>query len=242
MSSAFARTRRAAAAVKALLMSRELHVRTHPSRVEHWRHVAEIVAIVAAAIWGLYVFVYQESIKPASQPPELQPTYTVEHTILPDGNEFVKVRTELRNNGSSTIYIAGLIMNIYGERFENEDASIAISPSLGPVYADRTLKRTAPVFLYGTGSLLQPFGRKSAFINIQPSTSFNGFGNFALHPREYDVVTVHLEWCFTKYANMHWRARIVREQDGSYAIDDEGQANKGPALLCYVAPGQAFSL
>ncbi len=223
-------------------MSRELHVRTHPSRVEHWRHIAEIVAIVAAAIWALYVFVYQESIKPASQPPELQPTYTVEHALLPDGNEFVKVRTELRNNGASTIYMAGLSMNIYGERFENVDVSIESDPSSGSVHANRTLKRTTPVFLYASAFLLKPFGRKDEELNIQPSTSFNGFGNFAIAPRQYDVVLVSLEWCFTKDPNGHWPARIVKRPDGSYKIDDEGQANKGLGLFCYFGPGQSFSL
>lgn len=222
-------------------MSRDLHVHTHPSRIEHWRHIAEIVAIVAAAVWALYVFVFQEIIKPASQPPELQPTYAVEHTTLPDGNEFVKVRTELRNNGSSTIYMAGLSMKIYGQRFENTDASIAGDPSSGSVHANRTLERTKPVFLYASAFLLKPFGR-NVTLDIQPSTSFNGFGNFAVTPRQYDVITVSLEWCFTKDPNGHWPARIVKQPDGSYSIDDEGQANKGLGLFCYVAAAQSFPL
>lgn len=43
------------------------HVYTHPSLVEHWRHLVEIVTLTVAACWGLYVFVYQERIKPASE-------------------------------------------------------------------------------------------------------------------------------------------------------------------------------
>ena len=33
------------------------------------RHVVEAVAIVGAALWAFYVFVYQERIKPASATP-----------------------------------------------------------------------------------------------------------------------------------------------------------------------------
>jgi len=60
-------------------MGRELHVHSHPSRVEHWRHLVEIAALTVAAIWGFYVFVYQERIKPASEPAELQALVSLDH-------------------------------------------------------------------------------------------------------------------------------------------------------------------
>lgn len=34
------------------------HVYTHPGPVEHWRHLVEIIALIIAAAWGFYVFVY----------------------------------------------------------------------------------------------------------------------------------------------------------------------------------------
>ena len=37
------------------------------------RSVVEIVAIVAAGFWALYVFAYEQRSKPASEPPEAAP-------------------------------------------------------------------------------------------------------------------------------------------------------------------------
>ncbi len=40
------------------------HVYTHPGPVEHWRHVVEIVALIIAAAWGFYVFVWSLDFAP----------------------------------------------------------------------------------------------------------------------------------------------------------------------------------
>ncbi len=84
-------------------MGRELHVHSHPSRVEHWRHLIEIAALCIAAIWGFYVFVYQERIKPAGAPVELQTMVTLEHTTLRSNKEFIKVGVRMRNIGSTPL-------------------------------------------------------------------------------------------------------------------------------------------
>ncbi|MBV9262683.1 MAG: hypothetical protein JO324_00065, partial [Candidatus Eremiobacteraeota bacterium] len=50
-------------------MSRELRVHSVPTKAEQIRIVVEIVAIVAAGIWALYTFVYEQRIKPLAEAP-----------------------------------------------------------------------------------------------------------------------------------------------------------------------------
>jgi hypothetical protein len=98
-------------------MGRDLHVHSHPSPVEHWRHLVEIVALAAAAVWALYIFVYQERIKPASAPPEVQTIISVDHTTIGSGKELVKVSARMKNAGEAPFAMVGMVVNVYGIRY-----------------------------------------------------------------------------------------------------------------------------
>ena len=99
-------------------MGRDLHVHTHPSSVEHWRHLIEIVALLIAAVWGFYVFVYQERIKPESEPPKLLTTSEVNHWPLTANNELVKTAITLKNNGDVPLRLGFFAVNIYGNKYQ----------------------------------------------------------------------------------------------------------------------------
>ena len=90
------------------------HVYTHPSPVEHWRHLIEIVALVVAALWGAYVFIYQERIKPAAEPANLDFTMHVEHQNLIHNKELVVIQPTWHNIGSVQAQVDGFIVNVYG--------------------------------------------------------------------------------------------------------------------------------
>lgn len=93
------------------------HIYTHPSRVEHWRHLIEIVALIIAALWGFYVFIYQERIKPAGEPPNLDSHLDVHHENLIGNRELVRVSLAWRNQGSAAAQIDGYAINTYGLTF-----------------------------------------------------------------------------------------------------------------------------
>lgn len=95
----------------------EQHVFTHPSRVERWRHLIEIVALSVAAIWAFYVFVYQEQIKPAHLAPSLEITSRVSHTPMRGGNELITVDVPERNIGIVPLQLDAAIVNVYGIRY-----------------------------------------------------------------------------------------------------------------------------
>src|SRR5579862_3355224 len=95
----------------------EQHVYTHPSSVEHWRHLIEIVALSVAAIWAFYVFVYQEQIKPAHLEPSLEVKSRVSHMPMRGGDELITVELPERNIGTVPLQLDAAIVNVYGLRF-----------------------------------------------------------------------------------------------------------------------------
>ncbi len=214
-------------------MGRNVHLHSHPSRVQHWRHIVEIAAIAGAAIWALYVFVYQERIKPANEPPEFQPAFALEHTRLPSGKEFVKVHVDAKNAGQTTIYLAGLVVNVYGVGFNERTGTEIVSSSTDALF-DRTLLPTNSTLLYSTGTTMQPFGNRNNFVILQPGTTYAGSLAFVVPPKGLDAVRIQWQICFSKIANKSWRMPLERQRDGSYWFEDKyDEANGGSGLICY---------
>ena len=98
-------------------MKRELHVHSVPSRAEQVRTAVEIVAILAAGIWALYTFVYEQRIKPLSEPPEFSVPTTVEQGPTVNGVVFLTIHKRLENTGNVPIDIAAETLSVQGERF-----------------------------------------------------------------------------------------------------------------------------
>jgi hypothetical protein len=84
------------------------HVYTHPGPVEHWRHLVEIVALIIAAAWGFYVFVYQERIKPASELPILDVQPVVMHEVMRGGKKIVSAGLVMKNIGPTELKLGVL--------------------------------------------------------------------------------------------------------------------------------------
>lgn len=93
------------------------HVYTHPSTVEHWRHLIEILALIVAAVWGFYIFVYQERIKPANEAPNVDFHVDVHREYLISNRELVKITLVWRNVGSTEAQLDGFAENIFGATY-----------------------------------------------------------------------------------------------------------------------------
>jgi hypothetical protein len=103
---------------------REEAVRSDPYEIriveDRWatfRHIIEAVAIVAAGAWAFYTFVYQEKLKPQSQPASLSidvSMYEISHTARLD---IVGIKLEFRNSGQTEIDVAADGFSVWGERF-----------------------------------------------------------------------------------------------------------------------------
>lgn len=71
------------------------------------RDVVEVVAIVAAGIWALYVFVYEQRIKPASEPPAVLLTGSMQKVGQHNGLVQISYSATVRNIGHADVYLIG---------------------------------------------------------------------------------------------------------------------------------------
>ena len=97
-----------------------------------FRHIIEGVAIVAAGLWAFYTFIYQERIKPASEPAALSETISVQRLGRDEKREILGVTFTYRNAGKTEIDIAADAYDIvgirYGDRAKTFDRRAADRP------------------------------------------------------------------------------------------------------------------
>lgn len=95
---------------------RELRVHSVPTTSEQVRATVEIVAILAAGLWALYTFVYEQRIKPLSEAPSFSLPTVVDQSATTDGVAFLTIHKRLENTGNVPIDIAAEALSVYGER------------------------------------------------------------------------------------------------------------------------------
>lgn len=201
-------------------MGREFHVRSHPSPIEHWRHLIEIVAFIVAALWAFYVFIYQERIKPASEELRMQPTVVVHHEMLASGREYVEVRLTLKNLSGVNAKLDGMIINIYGRKFADTPGEHIESALPGITELNRTLTLSNPTLLYSFYDTWEPFGApppKSGV--IRAGEEFHEVIAFGIKPRSFDIAKINWMYCLSR-SNNTWQARRQQKPDGSYAFSN----------------------
>ena len=136
-------------------MSRELRVHSVQSPAEKIRTAVEIVAIVAAGLWALYTFVYEQQIKPLSEPPEFSVPTTIEQGPTIDGVVFLTIHKRVENTGSTPIDIAAESLAVYGERTASPAGTVQTKdkPTSLEIRSDIPLKPVA--LLYSFAKLRQ---------------------------------------------------------------------------------------
>jgi hypothetical protein len=97
-------------------VKRELQIHSVPTRAEQIRTAVEIVAILAAGLWALYTFVYEQRIKPLSEQAEFSVPTTVTQGPTVNGVVFLEIHKRVENNGNVPIDIAAEALNVYGEK------------------------------------------------------------------------------------------------------------------------------
>lgn len=212
-------------------MRRELHVRSIPSPVEHWRHLVEIVALVAAAAWAVYVFVYQERIKPANELPRLQPQLSVHHVLLTAQKEYVEVELSLTNTSGAPASLDGLLINVYGRRFATTSSEQIESALSGIMERNRTLTLSKPTLLYSFYDTWRAFGAQEKVANLEPGRDFRERIAFGVTPRTFDTLKVTYFYCHSRPGSRRWPVRRMEAADGSYYFGGLDLSN-APNLFC----------
>lgn len=197
-------------------MQQDVNFHSHPSRVEHWRHVIEIVAIVIAAAWAFYVFVYQERIKPATAEPQLLHSIAVEHNALEGGKKLVKVDVEFKNVGISDVQLDGLIVNVYGIHYASNAARQIEHPLKGIDKTSFGLIASRPVPLYSFfDEWTSMGGEPGRHVVITPGLTWTESFAFAIHGGQYDAVNLRFDSCYSRPASRVWNSPEIRQADGT---------------------------
>ncbi len=173
------------------------HVFTHPSKVEHWRHVVEIAAFVVAAGWAFYVFVYQERIKPANEPGALDIVNPiVQHEDAPRGKEIVTIMLPMKNVGQPAVQLDAFIIDVSGVRYGSR---VVNSPqSSSNVAFNATLPQTVRAPLYSFLFVYAPFGNGSNRAVLRPGINRDFGFSFALLRNAYDALVVNYSVCYQR--------------------------------------------
>jgi hypothetical protein len=201
----------------------DYRIETRLSRVEHWRIGFEIAALIIAALWGIYIFVYQERIKPGYAPAQLEFNTFVSHTLTASGQEFVSIDTDLKNTGSAEIRLVGIAVSAYGLRF---DKSVRPRADTHPGYQGwrdelRTLDTTPPELLRSTADLFAASGHGNRNVTIAAGGDLQQVPpiTFGVPHGKFDVLTVRMQVIYVKGMDRRtfdvpWR----KDRDGSLAI------------------------
>jgi len=200
------------------------HVFTHPSPVEHWRHLVEIVALVIAGVWGIYVFVYQERIKPASEAPDVQFSLTADHAPAGLNKELITVSPVWHNAGTISAAVDGYILNVYGERYSDEAPHLQIYRDTRPggyipsVARIRTPKVERTLLI----SAFHPWHQLGGYLygTVLPATNLRGNISVVIPRGRYDTVVAYFSFCFRrKDDNFQIHFQPATGSDGAYAVD-----------------------
>ena len=172
-------------------MPRELHVHSVPTWGEKLRTGVEVVAIVAAGIWALYTFVYEQRIKPLGEAPSFSVPTSVEQGPTVGGVAFLTVHKGLQNTGNVPIDLAAETLNVYGERLAKRRGLIVVDklPAQAEIQAD--VPRTPETLFFSTVKLRSAAigGSKTDFV-VPPHSSLEETYLVAVPAQAYPVVLV----------------------------------------------------
>lgn len=147
-------------------VKRDLHVHSVPTRAEQIRTAVEIVAILAAGIWALYTFVYEQRIKPLSEPAEFSVPTTVTQGPTVNGVVFLTIHKRLENTGNVPIDIAAEALSVYGEKIATSSARVKRQESSVQAEVKADVPRKPVALLFSMARL------RSGAVGGDPKTNF----------------------------------------------------------------------
>lgn len=134
-------------------MPRDLRVHSVQSRGEILRTIVEIVAIVAAGIWALYTFVYEQRIKPLGEAPSFSVPTTVDQGPTVHGVTFLTIHKTIQNTGDVPLDLAAEALSVYGERIVSDRRGVSRIETPSRVVFTADLPRRPAKLLYSTAKL-----------------------------------------------------------------------------------------
>jgi hypothetical protein len=201
-------------------MRRELHVHSVQSRAERLRTAVEIVAIVAAGLWALYTFVYEQRIKPLAEAPQFSILTTVDQGPTTNGVVFLTIHKRLENTGNVGIDIAAESLGVYGEIVEPRNGRIRriTTPTSAEIDADVPRKAVALLFSFAKLRSGAVGGSPTSFY-LPPHSAAEEPFLVAVPAKRYPVIEIVRKDYIGKVPIVpKFSVRIVRTPLGGYSL------------------------
>jgi hypothetical protein len=188
------------------------------------RHAVEAIAIVAAGIWAFYVFIYQESIKPAFEAPSLQLTATFDPGSVVSGVRVAQLHVNFENTGHVDSDVYAEAIDVYGDRFDLGARSRSrVPPYPGQIVADRRVPTKPPELVYAYSQLRDgAFGGKlDEHIMLTPGEHITLSFPIAVREGRFDELNADLAVAygrFRPYRHAFANVKIVRRKSGGVSL------------------------
>jgi len=145
---------------------RVFQVHSVPTLGDNIRIAVEVVAIIAAGLWALYTFVYEQRIKPLSEAPSFSLPTTIDQGAMVNGVAFLTIHKRLQNNGNIPVDIAAEALTVYGEIMVNKSRRYKIIETPTNVTVRADVPRLPAALLFSFAKL------RSGAVAGNPKTDF----------------------------------------------------------------------
>jgi hypothetical protein len=205
------------------MFSRERARRRGPNALGRTRDLVEIIAIVAAGIWALYIFVYENRIKPAHEPANLEFKATLSRLSQRDGLIAVRLDTVTRNLGATRVQFLGFSYYVEGVRVfpSHVPTNPANSRTRSIMYAGyrysapRVVWRTAYVTHVGNPA-------ESADLFLDAGNADERDFLFYVKARQFDQLTAWVDAIYTRSAARRIPTAMIISSSGVPSFSSQG--------------------
>lgn len=163
------------------------------------RDVVEIVAILAAGIWALYVFAYEQRIKPANEPPSLLVAGSLHRVGERKGLVQVGFSGTVRNAGHADVAIVALGISANGVRYTANGTPLVNHASPGLTLYQRDARVSSRVPVYRQIELTRFVDKRyGGGITVSPGEAVPFSGIFIVRRAEFDAITLYGSIAYAK--------------------------------------------
>jgi len=163
------------------------------------RDVVEIVAILAAGVWALYVFVYEQRIKPASEPPSLILTGSLHRLGAHDGLIRIGMTASILNNGHTDATLIATSFAAEGLRYTANAAPTTDRSIDGLTTYERDGRIASRTLVYRVVELTRQVSPKySTSFTVGPGQTVPYSAIFVVKSGEFDSIALYGSLAYTK--------------------------------------------
>lgn len=163
------------------------------------RDAVEIVAIVAAGFWALYVFAYEQRLKPASEPPSLRLTGSLYKLGTRNGLLQLAIKATISNNGSTDAALIATGFTAVGLRYARNGTSTVDRSIQGLTVYQRDAHVASRTLIYRTVEMTRLASPKySGAFTLHPGQELPYSEIFAIKAGEFDAVALYGSIAYSK--------------------------------------------